>query len=195
MRRPRGYAGRNHETIGSDILAVRRSLEHLVGEHATPKLPGQVLLPEQIARLDQVRAGDWYPIAWLLELMERIDERLGRYALVKMGRTVFSLLHEERVAPQAAVGRDIVYGMDAMYHAVNRGEQIGGWKVLAFGPSRAVLEKTTPHHCAMEEGILAQALTAVGAPAVITQEACLRQDADACRFVLLPSTSGRAWTG
>lgn len=195
MRRPRGYVGHNHETIGSDILAVKRSLEHLVGEHATPRLPAQVLLPEQVARLEEVRPDRWYPIAWLLELMERIDERLGRYALLKMGRTLFNLSHEERVAPKVSCGRDIIYGLDGMYHAANRGEQIGGWKVLAFDAGRAVVEKTTPHHCAMEEGIVAQALTVVGAPAVIVQDACLREGADACRFIVLPSTSGKAWTG
>jgi hypothetical protein len=195
VRRPKGYVGLHHETIGSDLLAVRRSLEQLIAAQATPRLPAQILGAAELARLDQVSAGGWYPIAWLLDMMERIDERLGHFALLKMGRALFKLSHEERVLAQARSGRDIVNGIDAMYHAANRGERIGGWEVLSFTATRAELDNTTPHHCAMEEGLLTQALSAVGAPSVVTQEACFREGAPSCRFVILPSVTGKSWTG
>jgi hypothetical protein len=41
-----------------------------------------------------------------------------------------------------------------MYHHANRGTGIGGWKVLRFDAGYAELEKMTPHHCVMEQGIL-----------------------------------------
>jgi hypothetical protein len=192
MRRPSGYVGRRHETIGSDLLAVQRSLESLA-EKSTQRLPGQIIGHDQIQRLATVKPDRWYPIEWLLELMDRIESRIGRYALMQMGRAVFKLSHEGR-APLGS-GRDVIFGIDAMYHAANRGEQIGGWRVLSFEADRAVLEKTTPHHCAMEEGILLQALQSVGAPAVITQERCFREGAELCEFLILPSVSGHAWSG
>jgi hypothetical protein len=192
MRKPAGYVGRGHETIGSDILAVQRSLEWMA-EKATPKLPVQILGQDQLDRLATIKPDGWYPIELLIELMDRVETKLGRYALMKMGRVLFKLSHEGK-APIAS-GRDVVYGADAMYHAANRGDDIGGWRVITFEPDRAVLEKTTPHHCAMEEGLLLQAFASVGAPSVITQERCIRDGAPLCEFLILPSASGPAWSG
>ncbi|HZS42283.1 MAG TPA: 4-vinyl reductase [Polyangia bacterium] len=197
-RRPKGYVGTNHETIGSDLLAVLQSLEHLVRKD-DPKaqqslIVQQTLGRDQLERLARVDPNGWYPIAWLLELMDVLEGKLGRYGLLRMGRTLFKLSHQERVLRSAGSARDIVYGIDGMYHHANRGGAIGGWQVVSFGPNAAELEKTTPHHCWMEEGILSQALTAVGAPAVVSQKACFRDGADACRFVLTATAAGR-WSG
>ncbi len=189
QRWPRGYVGKNHETIGSDLLAVKQSLQHLTGEERS-LLHAKILGAQELTRLDRVEPDDWYPIAWLLELMEKLDEKIGRYGLIRMGRTLFRLSHQERVAREVRSGADVVRGIDAMYHHANRGDQIGGWRVLALDDEGAELEKTTPHHCAMEEGILSQALIAVGAPSVVSQTRCFRQGADACRFVI-QSTGGR----
>jgi hypothetical protein len=192
MRKPSGYAGRHHETIGSDILAVQRSLEWLA-EKATAKLPAQILGQEQLDRLATIKPDGWYPIEWLLEMMDRIEGKLGRYALMKMGRVLFKLSHEGKAPIQT--GRDVVYGIDEMYRNANRGGDIGGWRVVSFERDRAVLEKTTPHHCAMEEGILLQAFSSVNAPSVITQERCVRDGAPLCEFLILPSASGPSWGG
>jgi hypothetical protein len=192
MRKPRGYVGERHETIGSDLLAVQKSLESLA-EKATQRLPTQIIGPEHLARLATVKPDGWYPIEWMLELMDRIEARIGRYALMQMGRVLFKLSHEGRSTLTS--GRDVVFGIDAMYHAANRGEQIGGWRVISFEADRALVEKTTPHHCAMEEGLILQALQSVHAPSVITQERCFREGADLCELLILPSVSGRAWTG
>lgn len=184
-RRPRGYVGLNHETIGSDILAVLRSMNR----------PEQVLDEATIVFLRKLKPDDWYPIAILLDLMERMEEELGRFALIKMGRTLFKLSHEQRFLQTAKSARDVVYGIDAMYRHANRGTAIGGWRVLAFEPGRAELEKTTPHLCTMEEGILLQALSALGVPANIEQPDCFRQGASFCRFVITSRISDRLWTG
>lgn len=157
--------------------------------------PAQILGAEAMARLSTVTPHGWYPIEWLLEMLETLDAKLGRNGLRQVGRTLFKLSHQERVLQVARSGRDIVYGIDAMYHHANRGDRIGGWKVLTFEEGRAELEKTTPHHCTMEEGILAEALTAVGSPAVVTQRQCFREGADACIYVIIPAVSGPRWTG
>jgi hypothetical protein len=191
MRRPRGYVGVGHETIGSDILAVEAAIRALAPSEATLR---RILGDEQRAFLATVQASAWYPIDTLLTLMDAVEEHLGRFGLIKMGRTLFRLSHEARVVEEAKSGRDIVYGIDAMYRYANRGEGIGGWRVVSFDASGAELEKTTPHHCAMEEGILAQALQAVGAPSMVTQRRCFREGADACLFVISPAGRGR-WDG
>lgn len=184
-RRPRGYVGRGHETLGSDLLSVFRIL----------KLPEQVLGVEESEKLRAVDPDGWYPIEWLLDLMDRLDRDLGHYGLLRMGRTLFDLSHKERVLQVAKSAHDIVYGIDGMYHHANRGGSIGGWKVTRFEPGLAELEKNTPHHCVMEQGILSAALSAVGCPSMVTQRECFRQGAEACVYVITSSLTGKEWAG
>ena len=64
---------------------------------------------------------------------------------------------------------------------------------LEFKPGHAELEKTTPHHCVMEEGILEEALRTLGVTAKIEQKACFRKGAEACRFVITSAITDIAW--
>jgi hypothetical protein len=182
-RRPRGYLGRQHETLGSDILAVYRIL----------KLPEQVLGASEVRRLQAIVPDHWYPIEWLLELMDKIDETLGSYGLLRMGRMQFDLSHKDRVLQKARSARDILHGVDEMYRHSNRGGAIGGWKVLRFDPGYAELEKTTPHHCVMEQGMLSAGLAAVGCPGSVTQTECLREGADVCVYIVTSSLIDERW--
>ncbi|MGD0680162.1 MAG: hypothetical protein ABSC94_32670 [Polyangiaceae bacterium] len=192
-RVPKGYVGRNHETIGSDVLSVLDALQALATNDKGRRsgLLEKVLKPGQWEQLQSVHPERWYPIATLLDLMDAVEQRTGRYALVRMGRLLFRRSHEQRVLRTATCGHDIVHAIDQMYHYANRGEQIGGWRVVAFDEWIANLEKTTPHHCAMEEGILAQGLAAVGARAVVSQEVCVCEGADSCLFVI--RSAGGRW--
>jgi hypothetical protein len=185
-RKPDGYVGRDHETIGSDILAVLSAL----------RMPGEVLGADAASRLRGIDPDAWYPASWLFELTEQIDVRVGRFGLMQGGRKVFKKSHETYARQTLHAARDVVYGIDAMYHRVNRGTGIGGWEVMAFTPGRAELKKTTPHHCVMVEGILLEALASLGVPAVIEQSTCLRRDeAPHCVFVITSALVDRRWSG
>jgi hypothetical protein len=177
--------GGQHETIGSDILAVFRIL----------KMPEQVLGAEDAEKLAKVDPNAWYPIEWLLSLMERLDAAVGHYGLMRMGRTLFDLSHKDRVVQVAKSARDIVYGIDGMYHHANRGHDIGGWKVLKFEAGYAELRKNTPHHCVMEQGILTAGLAAVGCPGNVSQRECFRQGSDSCIYVVTSSITDARWFG
>jgi hypothetical protein len=185
QRRPRGYLGIDHETIGSDILAVLQIL----------KLPEQVLGAEEARQLKTVDPDAWYPISWLLSLMEKLDLHVGHYGLLRMGRRLFELSHKARVLEVAKSARDIVHGIDGMYHHANRGQGIGGWKVVRFEAGFAELEKTTPHHCVMEQGILSGALAAVGCPGIIAQKRCFREGADSCVYTVSSALTDSRWSG
>jgi hypothetical protein len=185
VRRPRGYRGVGHTTIGSDILAVRNAMQ----------MPEQILSMQTIERLGQVAADQFYPVSWFLDLMEELDRGVGRVGLVRLGRRVFNLSHKERVLAAATSARDIVYGIDGMYHHAHRGQGIGGWEVLRFEPGVAELDKTTPHHCAMEEGLLLEALFAVGVPARIEQRQCFREGGASCIFVITSVVTDAKWSG
>lgn len=56
--------------------------------------------------------------------------------------------------------------------------------MLTFLPGSAELEKNTPHHCVMEQGILSAALAAVGCPGIVAQRQCFRQGADTCIYTI-----------
>ena len=182
---PRGYVGAHHETIGSDILAAL----------ATIHSPKDVLGREWLERLAPVTPDGWYPIALLLELLEYLDKRTGLASVLKMGRQLYQDSHAKRVGKSAACAGDIVYGIDGLYHHANRGTDIGGWRVLKFRPGVAVLEKTTPHHCALEEGIVHEALHTVGADSMIVQSTCMRRGADSCVFELRSAIRDHRWLG
>src|SRR5205085_2504964 len=74
LRRPRSYEGDDHETIGSDLLSVL----------AVVSDPSEVLGKTYSARLAKVTPDGWYPISWLLELLDLLDERVGQMGLRQM---------------------------------------------------------------------------------------------------------------
>jgi hypothetical protein len=183
-RRPRGYIGTNHETTGASLLSVL---------HVLPS-PEKLLGAERVKKLtNAVQPLGWYPVKLLLALMEDLDKHAGHYGLLRMGRRRFELSHKTRVPQNSA--RDVVYGIDEMYHFSNRGRNIGGWQVLRFEPGHAELEKTTPHHCLMEQGLLSAAFSAAHCPAVIAQTQCFREGADSCIYTISSTLTDERWSG
>jgi hypothetical protein len=184
MRRlPEGYRGINHETVGSDILALPMAL----------RFPEASLGAELYRKVSTLVPTQWYPIGVLLELTEALQAKSGSLAMRQMGRMIFDMSHKARVGPAAQSARDIVYGIDAMYHHANRGTDIGGWKVLTFEPGLAELWKNTPHHCGLEEGILLQAFSVLGIAVTIQQPVCFRNGAAACHLKIVSSVTDARW--
>ncbi|MDP3274172.1 MAG: hypothetical protein Q8Q09_03185 [Deltaproteobacteria bacterium] len=182
-RAPQGYRGLRHETIGADILAVLDALT----------FPRGVLGDAVVDELEKIGASQWYPIDQLLNLLELLDKKVGPQGLRKTGRALFRRTHQKRTQEMAKCGRDIVYGIDGMYRFANRGIDIGGWNPVQFDAQIAVLEKSTPHHCMLEEGILDGALVAVGATSTVSQSQCFRKGAAMCIFEVRPLDASKGW--
>ncbi|MFT3836097.1 MAG: hypothetical protein QM723_03755 [Myxococcaceae bacterium] len=185
LRRPDGYSGKDHQTIGSDILSVLNALI----------MPESVLGRRLLAKVKAVQPNDWYPIEFLLEVMEVVETRVGKTALSSMGRRLFQLSHAARLKETARAGADIIFGIDGMYHHANQGKDIGGWKVVMFQPGRARLEKRTPHACVMEEGILAEALQTIGVPSLVTQSGCVKNGDPFCTYEISSALTDARWKG
>jgi hypothetical protein len=184
-RLPKNYVGRNHETLGSDVLAILKAVS----------LPERTLGPDLARRLSAVRADEWYPIGLLLEAFEVMDAKLGDYGLHHVGWELFKLSHADAVRANVRSAHELLNGFDAIYKRVNRGEDIGGWNVLVLEPGHALLEKTTPHHCKMEEGLIEEAMRTLGIRVEVSQSRCFRKGADACHFVLRSPVTDERWTG
>jgi len=185
MHLPREYVGRNHETLGSDILAVLKAVT----------LPERTLGPDLAKRLQAVRPDQWYPIGLLLEAFEVLAEKLGDYGLHHVGWELFKLSHADSVRANVRSAHQLLHGFHSIYRNVNRGQGIGGWKVLTFEPGLAVMEKTTPHHCKVEEGIMEEAMRTLGIRVEVNQSQCLRKGAAACHFVLRSPVTDERWNG
>lgn len=184
-RLPRGYLGGGHETIGSDIIAVFEAVldvEQTLGSHWMPLV--RTLDPH-----------GWYSIDLLLTLGEVLADRVGPDAVRLMGEGIFKLSHESLFSAHATSVGDLVFGLDGMYRRANRGHAIGGWTVLEFTPQRARLEKTTPHPCLLDEGVIAAAFRTLGLPLQLEQPRCLRHGHDACEFLLEATVAGERWMG
>lgn len=185
VARPRGYEGRDHETLGSEMQAVLQALN----------FPFSVLGPARMKQLESLRPEAWYPIRDMLELMDYLDRKLGAVGLLALGKTIFRISIKPETKEKLRSARDVIFGIDSMYNGTNRGTKIGSWSVISFAPGRAELVKTTPHHCVMEEGILQEALIGVQVPVTITQSRCLRRGDDHCRFILTSVVTDQRWSG
>ncbi len=185
VRHPRGYDGEDHTTLGSDILAVLKIL----------KLPEQVLGAKEWERLKRVKADGWYPIEQLVALMEILEAHVGSYGLMQLGRRIFEMTHKQRVLLSARTAKDVLYGLDGMYHYSNRGSGIGGLRVLRFEPGVSEVENTTAHHCVVLQGLITEALLSVGCACNVEQTRCFLQGADNCVFRVTSAFVDKRWAG
>jgi hypothetical protein len=183
QRWPKGYAGIDHETSGSALLSVLQICP----------FPDEVLGTEEVQRLEEVDPEGWYPVAWLLSKTEKLERFAGSDGLLHLGRQRFQLSHQLRLPRSSA--KDVIYGIEEMYRFSNRGRSIGGFTVLDFRPGHAELEKTTPLHCAIEQGILLAALESVNCPATIAQTQCFRDGADSCIYTISSECRDERWSG
>ena len=182
-RLPQGYLGISHETRGGDILAVLKVLHS----------PEVTLGPELYSRFVGVNPEDWYPIENFLEMLEKLDGKLGSYGLRQVGWKIFSTFHAAKARELFTTARGLLNGLDHMYHQANRGTKIGGWKLSQFEPGLAVVEKSTPHHCGMELGILEEAMRTINVRADVSHLACFRTGAPLCRFQVTTRAVDERW--
>src|SRR5690349_21428674 len=101
-RRPAGYIGQNHETLGSDVQSIFKVVS----------FPDSVLGPELAATLSAAQPERWYPIGPLLEAMEKLDQKIGRAGLLQMGRNLFRMSHADRVKQLAKSAGDIIFSLN-----------------------------------------------------------------------------------
>ena len=183
-RRPKGYTGINHMARGHDLIAVLKSVH----------VPEVTLGPELAARLKKVTPDEWYPIAELLDLLEQLDAKLGAFHLRQVGWTIWQKVPSEAKA-QFTGAQDLLNAFDRTYRLNNKGTGIGGWALTVFEPGRAVIEKTTPHHCGMEQGILEESLRQLGLQARVVQTVCFRNGGDLCRYLVTTNCNDERWFG
>ena len=184
MRRPRGYRSDDHTTLGADILAITRTL----------KLPEQVLGTAEWRRLQQVDPDGWYPVDWVLGLTEILEAHVGTLGLMQVGRKLFTSAHKHRVLRSAKTAKDICYALDDIYRHSNRGSGIGGFTVVKFEPGLCEIEKNSVEHCILDQGLLCEALLAIGCACNVVQTRCFRDGADTCLYRVTSAFADARWS-
>jgi hypothetical protein len=182
---PKGYIGENHETLGSDILSISNALS----------MTEQVLGKDMAARITAVKPDQWYPVALMLDALEVVERKVGGSVLRQVGRRLFELSHAEQAKAHVKSAADLIFSINTMYTTANRGVGIGGWVVRSFEPGRAVLEKSSPHPCMLEEGILTQAFVTCGFPVLVKQTQCVLKGDECCLFELSSVLQDVRWHG
>lgn len=175
----------SHVTLGAEILAILQTM----------RSPEALLGDEWVARQRAIHPKDWYPVTVVSDLVQQLSRRVDRAALVEMGRELFRNSHHRRLIPHLRSVGDVVFGLNGIYHRAHRGQDIGGWEVLQFDEGRALLRKKTPVHCALEEGLLCEALHAVGAEASVAQPTCVQHGGRYCDFEIRSPIRGDRWLG
>ncbi len=181
----KSYRSTNHQVLGSDILSIVDVLP----------LPEQLLGKERAQALREVKPGEWYPISMMLEPLDAVAAKMGDRALIPIGYALIKRSHSEAIRKHFKSAKELLSGFDGLYRRANRGDEIGGWKVLSFEPGKALLENTIPHHCFIQVGIVQEALKVLQIPAVVKQTQCVREGADACHFLVTTTQSDARWLG
>lgn len=74
-------------------------------------------------------------------------------------------------------------GLSNEYHSANRGPNIGDWKDITEEEKHFVMENSTAHNCALEEGVLLGGIVAFGGKIPrIKQISCVKNREPVCLF-------------
>jgi hypothetical protein len=184
-RLPAGYVGTNHETIGLDVLAILKVIQ----------MPDLILGRELTESLRKIDPAKWYPMEMLYDPVELLHKKIGDSSLIRIGSELFRMTHAKAVKEHVRSARELLYGLDGLYRRANRGQNIGGWKVVSFERGKAIVEKTTPYHCVLEQGILIEALETIGVPANVEQRRCFRGGDDLCEYAITSFVKDARWNG
>jgi hypothetical protein len=174
-----------HETLGSTIRALVDALP----------VPDLLLGADEVAALRTLPPESWCPVSTHVRLVQRVRAQLGDAVIRSIGATIFAATQEGAVRAARPSVRTVVFGFDRLYRSTNRGPDIGSWQVARFSAGDALLQKTTPHDCVLDEGFLEAMFRTLQVPVVIYQESCVRNGADRCDFRLASHVVDARWTG
>lgn len=181
----KAYRGVNHEVQGHELLAVRDAINWLSPDKSPPAVRDlcvRLLGEARVAQLDATSPPQWYPAPVLLGMLRAIFEKVGPNGIRRVGRASIQRALSAADRERYKTARALFDDLDAIYRRTNRGTAIGGWKLLGSTDTEARLEYTAPYVCVAQEGFLVEAAAALGVPVIVSQQACVRQGADACVF-------------
>lgn len=169
------------EVSGQSLLGVARGLS------GTGVPWSEVLDLLHSVGIDQPQPEGWYLFDNYLSFLRKVEFQHGRPALRTMGRAIPDT---SRFPPDLDSLEQVLGRLDVAYQVNHRGGFIGHYQCLLSGPGSAEMVCANPYPCDLDAGILERLVERFGSGAPgsgvthLTEAACRRKGAPACRFVL-----------
>lgn len=123
----------------------------------------------------------FYPIGLYLELCGYLEERLGRYAFLRVGRKMGAAVMDTAFSADVKTIDDAVAQINGA-HKMFCKPVVGGFEIEPSA-GKIAINCTTPYNCVLQEGLFYELAIRYGAPnATVTHTQCRRRGAKVCRF-------------
>lgn len=124
----------------------------------------------------------YYPLSLYRDLCEYLEQRLGMYAFLRVGRRIGAGVIATAFPPSVSSVEDALAQLDAAHQVFCR-PVVGSIDLLHRAPGHLTIRDTSPYNCTVEEGVLYEMAIRYGAPqATVTHAQCRRKGADACHY-------------
>lgn len=124
----------------------------------------------------------YYPLSLYLELCDYLENRLGMYAWLRVGRRMAAGVMDTMFPPTLKTVEDAIAAIDAAHRLFCR-PPIGAFELVDRTPGRLTVRYTAPYNCTLQEGLFYEVALRYGAPdATVTHLECRRKGRDACLF-------------
>ena len=160
------------ECLGTNILSIQNRI--INAKHYFDGIPQY--------SYENIDPKKWYPMEQFTLLVDQYEEEMGPLVLKNVGQGIIPEMLEAGVLPKITP-QEFLKGLSNAYHSVNRGSNIGDWKVIKEEPNHIIMENSTMHNCKLEEGVLIGGIEAMGGiNTMILQRTCVKKGDPFCTF-------------
>lgn len=132
--------------------------------------------------LTTIKEDEYCPMSLYVELCSYLEERLGTYAFLRLGRKMAaSVMATAFPAHVKSVEEAIAEVQGA--HQVFCKPVVGAFEITDRSPGKVIVRYTAPYNCVLQEGLFYEVAMRYGAVnASVTHAVCRRKGEPACRF-------------
>ena len=124
----------------------------------------------------------YYPLSIYLDLCDYLENRLGMYAWLRVGRRMAAAVMATAFPPTLKTVEDAIAEIDAAHRIFCR-PPIGAFELVQRAQGRLAVRYTAPYNCTLQEGLFYEVALRYGAAdAAVTHVECRRKGHDACLF-------------
>lgn len=134
---------------------------------------------QELTKLD---AQTFHPLSLYVDLCDYLEERLGTYAFLRLGRKMAIAVMNTAFPPDIKGVEEAIAAVDTA-HRVFCKPLVGAFEIEDPSPGKVTVRYTAPYNCVLQEGLFHEVALRYGAPdATVTHTACRRRGDPACRF-------------
>ncbi|WP_434416048.1 hypothetical protein [Nannocystis pusilla] len=152
----------------------------LLGLGHSEALVQKVLRDAGVDRIDPRR---WYDINWAMEIYFAIYEKIGRGAMIAVGK---KMIETAPFPPGLDDVKSLLMGLDAAYRMNARAADIGAITCEFDDDNSATMVWTSLGPCPLNVGIIEGCCSRVGAPALVEHGAggCMDEGGSSCTYLV-----------